>query len=114
MNIFNGFLDHSELMEFEDGELVAKTGEPADWMFIIVEGRIDFYMNVNGRLVFYHHFANDVTQEGVTGLLPYSRMKIYPGNSIATGKFVGSVFIRNIFRNLNNLILNLYSGLSVI
>ena len=58
-------LDHSEVMEYEDGELVAKTGEVAEWMFIIVEGKIDFYMNVNGNLVFYYHFANDETnQEG--------------------------------------------------
>ena len=60
-----------------DGDLVAKSGETAEWMFLIIEGRVDYYMNVNGRLVFYHHFTNDADSGGVTGLLPYSRMKVY-------------------------------------
>src|SRR5512141_2725527 len=79
-------LDHSSVIEYEDGEIVAKTGDPAEYMFILIEGTIDFYMNVNGRLVFYYHFGNDQETGGMTGLLPYSRMKVYPGNSIAVGK----------------------------
>ena len=79
-------LDHSEFHEYEDGAMIAKTGEPAEVMWIILEGRIDFYLDVNGRLVFYFHFTNDNVNGGIGGLLPYSRMKVYAGCSYAVGK----------------------------
>jgi signal transduction histidine kinase len=93
-------LDHSEGVEYKDGELLMKTGEPADWMFIIIEGRIDFYMDMNGRLVYYHHFENDASSGGVSGLLPYSRMKFSPGNSIAIGKLRGLRLHKKYFQEL--------------
>ena len=93
-------LDNSEVMEYDDGELVAKTGDPADWMFIMIDGRIDFYMNVNGTLVFYYQFENDAYSGGVTGLLPYSRMKVYPGNSVAIGKIRALRLHKNSFQDL--------------
>jgi signal transduction histidine kinase len=96
-------LSHSESMEFEDGSLAGKTGEVAEWMFIIVEGRIDFYLNVSGKLVFYHNFANDTESGGVSGLLPYSRMKVYPGNSVVVGKFRGLKLHKNYFQELEQL-----------
>ena len=102
-NHLQWILDHSEVIEFEDGELVSKTGDPADWMFIIVEGSFDFYLDVNGRLVFYYHFANDANSGGMTGLLPYSRMKAYPGNSIAIGKIRALRLHRNYFQDLEKL-----------
>jgi len=79
-------LDHSEYHEYEDGALMKKTGDEADAMVIILEGRIDFYLNVNGQLVYYYYFANDGVTGGMSGLLPYSRMKSHPGNSFAVGK----------------------------
>ena len=96
-------LDHSTTMEYEDGELVGKTGQPAEWMFILVEGSIDFYMDVNGKLVFYYHFANDADSGGVSGLLPYSRMKVYPGNSFAIGKLRGLRLHKKYFQELEHL-----------
>ncbi len=96
-------LNNSEVMEYDDGDVVGKTGEPADWMFFLIEGRIDFYMNMNGRLVFYHHFNNDADSGGVSGLLPYSRMKVYPGNSIAIGKLRGLRLHKKYFPELERL-----------
>jgi signal transduction histidine kinase len=96
-------LDHSEAVEYEDGELLGKTGEPIDWMFIIVEGRVDFYMDVNGRLVFYRYFMNDTESGGMTGLLPYSRLKLSPGNSVASGKVRGLRFNKKYFQELERL-----------
>jgi signal transduction histidine kinase len=96
-------LDHSEYIEYEEGELVGKTGDPADWMFFIIEGDLDFYMDVNGRLVYYYHFANDAESGGVTGLLPYSRMKVYPGNSIAVDKIRGLRLHKKYFQELEQL-----------
>jgi signal transduction histidine kinase len=96
-------LDHSEAIEYEDGELLGKTGEPIDWMFIIVEGRVDFYMDVNGRLVFYRYFMNDTESGGMTGLLPYSRLKLSPGNSVASGKVRGLRLNKKYFQELERL-----------
>src|SRR5215831_3577746 len=79
-------LDHSEQHEYQDGSQIKKTGDEADVMIIIIEGRITFYMDIHGRLVYYFSFANDEMTGGVSGLLPYSRMKTYPGCSFATGK----------------------------
>ena len=96
-------MDHGEPLEYEEGEIVAKTGDPADWMFVIVEGKIDYYMNVNGKLVFYYNFTNDVETGGVTGLLPYSRMKIYSGNSIVVEKVRGLRIHKKYFPELEKL-----------
>ncbi|MBE0572295.1 MAG: GHKL domain-containing protein [Ignavibacteriaceae bacterium] len=96
-------LDNSRSIEYEDGELVAKTGDPAEWMFFITEGRIDYYRDINGRLVFYHYFTNDADSGGVTGLLPYSRMKVYAGNSVVVGKLRGIQIHKDHFQELEQL-----------
>ena len=84
-------LDRSEYLEVEDGGLLAKYGDPAEIMWIMLEGKISFYMNVNGKQVFYNMFENNEVTGGVSGLLPYSRMKIMPGYSYAIGpaRFLG-------------------------
>jgi hypothetical protein len=44
-------VDHGsfEYKEYEDGSQIKKTGDEADVMFIIIEGRITFYMDIHGR-----------------------------------------------------------------
>ena len=96
-------LDHSEPFEYEEGDIVAKTGEPADWMFFLTQGKIDYYMNVNGKLVYYFTFTNDSETGGVTGLLPYSRMKVYSGNSIAVERIRGLKMHKRYFQELEKL-----------
>jgi His Kinase A (phosphoacceptor) domain. len=78
-------LDRSEYDEFEDGTQIKKTGDEADVMIIVLEGKITFYFDYHGRLVYYFYYANDVPTGGVGGLIPYSRMKVYPGCSFAGG-----------------------------
>ena len=96
-------LDHSEPLEYEEGDVVAKTGELAEWMFFLIEGRIDYYMNVNGNLVFFYHFTNDLESGGVTGILPYSRMKVYSGNSIVVEKVRGLRLHKKYFQEMEQL-----------
>lgn len=79
-------LERSEYQELEDGNLIAKFGDPADSMWIILEGKVTFYMNVNGIQVYYYTFDNDQFSGGVGGIMPYSRMKTIPGYSYAVGK----------------------------
>ena len=78
-------LDHSEYKEFSDGDLLAKYGDEADVMIFILEGKVVYYNYANGRQVYYYTFENDQTTGGVTGVLPYSRMKTYSGYSYASG-----------------------------
>lgn len=82
----NWILDHSELCEFNDGDLIVKYGEPAEVMWIALCGKISFYMYTNGRQVYYFTFENNDLTGGMGGLLPYSRMVTYPGYSYAVGK----------------------------
>ena len=79
-------LDHSEYQEYEDGDLIAKYGATADIMWIALEGKVNFYMYINGRQVYYFTFENNNVTGGIGGLMPYSRMKTYPGYSYALGK----------------------------
>ncbi|HEY1870516.1 MAG TPA: hypothetical protein VGG71_05620, partial [Chitinophagaceae bacterium] len=96
-------LDHSDYHEYEDGAQIKKTGDEADVMFILLEGRINFYMDIHGRLVYYFSFANDEQTGGVTGLLPYSRMKTYPGCSLASGKLRILILHKKYFAELEQL-----------
>ncbi len=96
-------LDRSEYWEFSDGEMLYKTGEPVDKMMFILEGQLSFYMDINGRLVYYLTFGNDELTGGVTGVLPYSRMVKTPGTSFAVGKLRGLAFHKKYFHDLENL-----------
>lgn len=78
-------LDHAEYGEFHDGAVIIKKDEPVDIMWILLQGRVDFYMDVSGTQVFYFSFQNDETTGGVGGLLPYSRMKTSIGFAYAFG-----------------------------
>ena len=79
-------LDHSEYHEYADGDIIAKYGEPAEVMWISLVGKVVFYMYINGRQVYYFTFENNNVTGGVGGLMPYSRMKTYPGYSYALGE----------------------------
>ncbi len=82
-------LDHSETMEYEDGTCIIKTGEVLEHMIFMIEGKVTFYMDINGKLVYYFTFENDKMTGGAGGLLPYSRMKGSPGYSYAVGHVRG-------------------------
>jgi len=79
-------LAHSTYEEYEDGQIVLKTGETTNDMTFLIEGKMNFYMNVNGQLVYYHSTENNELTGGVTGVLPYSRLKNSPGNGYIVGR----------------------------
>ena len=95
--------DHSNYVEYEDGSVIMKTGETPEFMVFIFEGSVSFYMNKNGTLVHYFNFTNDSVTGGVTGLLPYSRMKTSPGTSIAVGKLRAFWMHKDYFHDLEQL-----------
>ncbi|HEY9166069.1 MAG TPA: ATP-binding protein [Candidatus Kryptonia bacterium] len=96
-------LDHTEYCEYADGDLIAKYGDEADVMWITLEGKVVFYMYVNGRQVYYFTFENNNLSGGVGGLLPYSRMKTSPGYSYASGDVKVLKLNKKYFHDLETL-----------
>lgn len=79
-------IDHSEYAEYKEGDTIVKLGEPIKFMWITLEGAVHFYMDINGKQVYYYSFENDEASGGVGGVLPYSRMKTSPGYAYAVGR----------------------------
>ena len=96
-------LDHSEYFEFTDGDIIAKYGEPAERMWILLKGKVTFYLYVNGRQIYYFTFENNNISGGIGGILPYSRMKIYPGYSYASGEVAVLRVHKKYFQELEHL-----------
>jgi signal transduction histidine kinase len=82
-DVLQWILDNSEYHEYEEGTCIRKLGDPQNELYFILEGSLNFFMDVNGRQVYYFTFANDIATGGVSGLLPYSRMKSSPGYAYA-------------------------------
>ena len=99
----NWILNRAECEEYEDGDTLIKTGEPINEMIFFLEGKMDFYMNVNGKLVFYHCVENNESTGGVSGVLPYSRLKNSPGNGYAVGKVCTLKLHKKYFQELEKL-----------
>ena len=96
-------LERSEFHEYEDGTVLLRTGDPADALWIILEGKLTFYMDMNGTLVYYLTFENDKTTGGITGLIPHSRMKVSPGNSYCVGHLKVLKLYKKYFAELEQL-----------
>ena len=100
-------LAHSEYAEYEDGEIIIKTGDAMDEMILLLEGRMDFYMNVKGQLVFYLSFENDELSGGVSRAFTlFKNSKSLQEILMRWNSTYCLNFIKNIFMNLNSLILN--------
>jgi len=66
---------HGEALEFAAGETVFRPGDPADAMWVIVEGALELLIGVGGQMVpTFVQYAGEVT-----GLLPFSRLQHYSG-----------------------------------
>jgi signal transduction histidine kinase len=65
---------------YEEGEAAVHNGDPAETMIFIMEGALQYFAIDRGvRALFSTWTAGEVT-----GLLPFSRMKTYQGEGIAT------------------------------
>lgn len=96
-------LDHSEYCEYEDGALINKKGDPMDVMWIILEGKINYYLDVNGTQVHFYTFENDMATGGIGGLIPYSRMKTSIGYAYAESKIRRLELHKDHFTELEHL-----------
>jgi len=96
-------IDHGEVSEYNDGDLIYKTNDPIDELVLVIEGKSHFYMDVSGKLVYYFTFENDQLTGGAGGLLPYSRMKGSPGYNYAVGHVKFLRLHKKYFRELEQL-----------
>src|SRR6201998_4054190 len=86
------FLSHSEEIPLGAGETYVRQGDPADWMFVILEGQLQWRGEFGGETVVLAGKPGDVT-----GVLPFSRMKqfVVTGRAITEGRvlrFPSSLF----------------------
>src|SRR5262245_49596815 len=64
------FLSHAETLYLKAGDIGFRQGDPADAMFIILEGQVQVRGQLGGETVVLTSNPGDVT-----GVLPFSRMK---------------------------------------
>src|SRR5213593_2350372 len=86
------FLSNSQEIHFAVGDVYARQGDPADSMFVILEGQFQWRGEFGGDTIVFSTKAGDVT-----GVLPFSRMKQFTvtGRAVTDGrvlKFPASLF----------------------
>src|SRR5436309_12728345 len=67
------FLSHAEERHLDPGKIHFRQGDPADAMFVILEGQLQLRGELGGETVVLTSNPGDVT-----GVLPFSRMKQFP------------------------------------
>ncbi|MDU0369974.1 sensor histidine kinase [Hymenobacter endophyticus] len=67
---------------FEPGEVVSRVGDEAEYMMAVLAGGMQFYVLHNGN----REPAFRVEAGHVSGVLPYSRLRIIRGESVAVGE----------------------------
>jgi signal transduction histidine kinase len=86
------FLENSQEIRVAVGDIYVRQGDPADSMFVILEGQFQWRGELSGDIVVASAKAGDVT-----GVLPFSRMKQFTvtGRAITDGRvlrFPASLF----------------------
>jgi signal transduction histidine kinase len=86
------FLANSQEVHVAAGEVYVRQGDPADWMFVILDGQFQWRGEFGGDTVVYSAKPGDVT-----GVLPFSRMKQFTvtGGAVTAGRvlrFPASLF----------------------
>jgi signal transduction histidine kinase len=66
------FLEHATEIRLQSGEIYVRAGAPADKMAVVLEGELQGRFEGANENMFTAHAGT------VTGLLPYSRMKVFP------------------------------------
>src|SRR6202140_479944 len=86
------FLSQSQEIHLKAGDTYVRQGDPADWLFVILEGQFQWRGEFGGDILV------SATKPGdVTGVLPFSRMKQFTvtGRAVTDGrvlKFPASLF----------------------
>jgi signal transduction histidine kinase len=77
-DVLTWLLEHGDVVHFDHGEVVIDDGSPADHMYVLIEGTVHIHVQDGGQIL------NAVTYSKgtATGLLPFSRMKIFEARAI--------------------------------
>lgn len=77
------FLRQCQELQLKPGEIYARSGQPADAMYVLLEGDFQFRGELNGESITLPLKAGEVT-----GMLPFSRMKTFTvtGRAITAGR----------------------------
>src|SRR5213593_957731 len=86
------FLSQAQETHIKAGDTYVRQGDPADWMFVILEGQFQWRGEFGGETIVLSTKPGDVT-----GVLPFSRMKHFTvtGRAVTDGrvlKFPASLF----------------------
>jgi len=86
------FISQSQEVHLKAGEIYSREGDPADAMFVIIEGQFQWRGEFNGETFVFAQKPGDVT-----GVLPFSRMTHFTvtGRALSDGrilKFPASLF----------------------
>jgi signal transduction histidine kinase len=86
------FLSQSQEVHVAAGDTYVRQGDPAEWMFVILEGQFQWRGEFGGETIVLSAKAGDVT-----GVLPFSRMKQFTvtGRAVTDGRvlrFPASLF----------------------
>jgi len=71
------FLEHATELRLAPGDIYVRSGDPADRMMVVLEGELQIQFEGSNENVF------TISAGAVTGLLPYSRMTVFPGTGRA-------------------------------
>jgi signal transduction histidine kinase len=77
------FLAHSSEERFAPGDVYVNAGDPADKMMVVLEGELQVRRDDAPDAVF------NIPAKSVSGILPFSRMKIFPG----TGRAIAATHV---------------------
>ncbi len=88
------FLEHATEVRLQPGEVGTRAGDPADRMVVILEGQMQ------GRIEGTNENVFTANAGSVTGMLPYSRMTIFPATTRAVLPSRILVFPASLFDDL--------------
>src|SRR2546430_3018626 len=79
------FLSQSQETHVKAGETYVRQGDPADWMFVLLDGQFQWRGEFGGETVVLSAKPGDVT-----GVLPFSRMKQFTvtGRALTAGRLL--------------------------
>jgi signal transduction histidine kinase len=93
---FEWLLRHAEIREMEADDYLFRKGAPADHMWVFLEGKVQIIIEQNGQQI----PINMLTPGSITGLLPFSQLKVAAGSGIAIQHTVVLALHRRNFREM--------------
>jgi signal transduction histidine kinase len=93
---FEWLLRHAEIREMAADDYLFRKGEPADHMWVFLEGKVQIIIEQNGQQI----PINMLTPGSITGLLPFSQLKLAAGSGIALQRTTVLALHRRDFREM--------------